>query len=63
MEMEWKWNGEGMENKRQIKWYQISMEWNGKGKEMEWKMWVNKKFSKWIRKWNGMGMETRWKKL
>ena len=39
------------------------MEWNGEGKEMEWKKWVNNNFVKWIWKWNGMEMETRWKKL
>ena len=36
------------------------MEWNGEGKEMEWKKWLNNDFVKWIWKWNGMEMEWRW---
>ena len=39
------------------------MEWNGKGKEMEWKKWENNDFLEWRWKWNGMEMETRWKKI
>ena len=36
MESEWKRNGKGMENKIQIVWSQILVEWNGIGMEMEW---------------------------
>ena len=41
MEMEWK-------KKRQIKWKQKLMEWNGKGMEIEWKRWAKYDFVKWI---------------
>ena len=61
IEMERKWNGDGMEKKRQIKWKQNLMEWNRNGMEMEWKTWVKYDFVKWIWKWNGMEMEWRWK--
>ena len=30
------------------------MEWNGDGKEMKWKKWLNNDFVKWIRKWHGV---------
>ena len=36
MESEWKRNGKGMENKVQIIWSLILVEWNGIGMEMEW---------------------------
>ena len=35
------------------------MEWNGNGKEMEWKN--EKHYVKYFWKWNGMEMEWRWK--
>ena len=35
------------------------MEWNGNGKEMEWKN--EKNYVKYFWKWNGMEMEWRWK--
>ena len=36
------------------------MEWDGEGKEMEWKKWVNNDFVKWICKWNRMEMGMEW---
>ncbi|KAG1676416.1 hypothetical protein GQR58_014320 [Nymphon striatum] len=50
MEMEWKWNGNGME---------MEWKWNGNGMEMEWKWNGNGMEMEW--KWNGNGMEMEWK--
>ena len=63
MESEWKRNGKGMENKVQIIWSQILVEWNGIGMEMEWafhkkKVMKNGMEVEW--KWNGNGMEYKW---
>ena len=51
MENGMEWNGHIMEKIRQIKRKSKSMEWNGNGKEMEWK---NEKYT------FGNGMEWKW---
>ena len=60
--MEWKWNGNGMEKKTEMKWKKKSLEWNGIGMEMEWKIFDRKKNVIWNGKWNGMEWKYNGKK-
>ena len=54
MELERKWNGKYCTKRNNV-------QWNGNGKEMEWKKIQKTKWKRNELEWNGKGMESKWK--